>query len=150
MAKAKQTAYVLTDEGADSVGSDEGQTFGTVPGVWVRGVPVLLADLDPTLEESDFKRMVKEANAPIVSVKVDADYSPKRGRSQLELRQKGGVPHLPSGRPMTADEADMDAFADRRRDELQPVAEASLVEDAAEKNKTELLESIEEQQEGPK
>jgi hypothetical protein len=101
MAKAKQTAFVLDESCHDSIPSSEAQTFGAIPGLWLKGVPVLLADLDPLLTEVDFKRMVREAGAPIVAVKVDDDYAADDGLSQFDLRQKGGVPHLPSGPPST-------------------------------------------------
>jgi hypothetical protein len=150
MAKAKQTAFVLDEKVYDSIPSSEPQTFGSVPGLWVKDVPVLLTDLDPTLTEQEFKRLVKEADAPIVATKVDADYSPHKRLSQLDLRQKGGTPHLPSGLPLVEGAPDVDPYRDRSLSELEPVAEAMNVDDAADLNKTETLAAIEEQTEGGK
>lgn len=150
MAKAKQTAFVLDEAKTESYPSSEPQTFGTVPGLWVRGIPVLLADLDPGMTEAEFKRSVKDAGAPIVPVKVDADYRPKRGHSQLELRQKGGTPHLPSGRPLMGDQADTEPYRELPVGALEDVAEARGVEDVDDLSKAELVEAVEEQDEGGK
>lgn len=150
MAKAKQTAFQLDERAHDSIPSSEPQAFGTVPGLWVKDVPVLLADLDPTLDEKDFKAMVSAANAPIVAVKVDADYAPPKGLSQLDLRQKGGTPHMPSGPPLVGDEANVEPYRDLSPTELEPVAEAMNVDDAAELTKPETVEAVVEQAEGGK
>ena len=146
MAKAKVTAFVLDEKVEASIPSDEAQSFGTVPGMWLKGVPVLLSHLDPTLTEAEFKQMVKDANAPIVAVKVDADYEPKPHETQTAIMQKGGIPHLPSGLPLIetaeGEQADLAAYQNLSKDELETVAEARGVEDPAGKKKGELVDAI--------
>lgn len=92
----KVIAYQLSEEGAAGIASNDPQHFGSIPGLWLPDNPVLLDDLDPGADPDDFAKRIKELGLPIEEVKVDADYRPRKGFSQLELRSRGELGHIPA------------------------------------------------------
>jgi hypothetical protein len=143
VAKGKEQVAFVLPEGV--VPSSEPQHFGVCPGLWSPGVPATVAELDPALSDADMRHLIKEHNIPLDEVKVAADYSPKKGFSQFELRQKGEGGHLPSGPPapiVAVADAALGPYKGLSADELRTIAEKRGVENAAELKKDELLDEL--------